>query len=126
MIYFNTFANINMHTLSIKDMINNNLAVSTEDGDIVYNAINNSLQKGEKVVLDFNDIFVITTAFLNVAIGKLYGNKEFNSEFLNHNIKLSNVAQDDIILFKKVIDTAKEYFKRKDIIDQSANDAIDD
>lgn len=126
MIYFNTFANIKMQTLSIKDMINNNLAVSTEDGDIVYNAINSSLQKGEKVELDFNNIFVITTAFLNVAIGKLYGNKEFNSEFLNHNIKLSNVEQDDIILFKKVIDTAKEYFKRKDIIDQSANEAIDD
>jgi len=115
-----------MHTLSIKDIINNNLAVSTEDGDIVYNEINSFLQKGEKVILDFNDIFVITTAFLNVAIGKLYGNKEFNSDFLNQNIKLSNVEQDDIILFKKVIDTAKEYFKRKDIIDQSANDAIND
>ena len=107
-------------------MINNNLAVSTEDGDIVYNTLCNFLKKEEKVLLDFNGIFIITTAFLNVAIGKLYGNKEFNSEFLNQNIKIANVAQEDIILFKKVIDRAKEYFNRKENIDKSANEAIDD
>jgi hypothetical protein len=115
-----------MQTLTIKELIKNNLAVSTEDGDIVYNKLKNFLQNGEKVILDFNEVFVITTAFLNVAIGKLYGNIEFNSEFLNQNIKITNVEKDDIMLFKKVTDRAKEYYSQKENIDQSANDALDD
>lgn len=115
-----------MRTLKIKDIINNDIAVSTDMGEKVYELINGFLEKNENVVLDFSEIQIMTTAFLNVAIGKLYGNENYNSEFLNKNIEIINVAKEDMLLFKKVVERAKEYFKVKANIENSAKDILID
>jgi hypothetical protein len=43
---------------------------------------------------------------------------------LNEALKLVNVADEDKIRFKKVIERAKEYFKNKKGFEDSANTAI--
>jgi len=108
--------------LVIKDIINGDTAVSTDDGDVVYKEIVAILELGKPVELDFSGINIMTTAFLNAAIGQLYST--FNSEQLNSLLKLVNVATDDRILFKKVIERAKEYFLHKKGFEDSANKAI--
>lgn len=113
-----------MTILTVRDIINSELAVSTEKGEMVFNAINEGLQKEEKIVLDFKGIDLMITAFLNAAIGKLYGNKKYSGEFLNEHIKLENIDSDDVYLFKDVIKRAKEYFADKENFDQNANRLI--
>lgn len=113
-----------MNKLIVKDIINSPLAVSTEKGEMVFQAIDNHLRKNEKVVIDFKGIDLMITAFLNAAIGKLYGNKNYTSEFLNQHIDLENVASEDRSLFKDVIERAKEYFENKESFDKNANEAI--
>jgi hypothetical protein len=108
--------------LVIKDIIKGDTAVSTDDGDVVYKEIVAILELGKPVELDFSGINIMTTAFLNAAIGQLYS--AFNSEQLNSLLKLVNVAADDRILFKKVIERAKEYFQNKKGFEDSANKAI--
>jgi len=108
--------------LIIKDIINGDTAVSTDDGDVVYQEIVAIIKQGEMVELDFSGINIMTTAFLNAAIGQLYST--FTSEQLNSLLKLVNVAVDDRILFKKVIERAKEYFQNKKGFEDSANRAI--
>lgn len=108
--------------LVIKDIIKGDTAVSTDDGDLVYQEIVAILKLGNPVELDFSGINIMTTAFLNAAIGQLYS--AFTSEQLNSLLKLVNVAADDRILFKKVIERAKEYFQNKKGFEDSANKAI--
>lgn len=106
----------------MKEIINRDSAVSSDDGDNVYTNILEAITAGNIVELDFSNITLMTTAFLNSAIGQLYSN--FSSEELNTSLKLKNVAQEDGILFKKVIDRAKQYQANKKGFEDSANNAI--
>lgn len=113
-----------MKHLLIKDIINSELAVSTENGEKVFEVVDFYLQKKEKVELDFSGITIMITAFLNAAIGKLYGKKEYTPEFLNEYLKLENVEKEDRSLFKDVIQRAKEYFANKEDFERNSNNAI--
>jgi hypothetical protein len=112
-----------MKHLIIKDIINSELAVSTENGEKVFEIVDSYLQKKEKVELDFAGITIMITAFLN-AIGKLYGKKEYTPAFLNEYLKLENVDLEDRSLFKDVIQRAKEYFANKEDFEKNSNNAI--
>ena len=113
-----------MKNLIIKDIINSELAVSTENGERVFEIVNYHLEKNEKVILDFSGITIMITAFLNAAIGKLYGKKRYTPTFLNEHLKLENVEIEDRILFKDVIQRAKEYFADKEAFEEINNKAI--
>lgn len=113
-----------MKHIIIKDVINSELAVSTENGIKVFEIVDSCLQRKEKVELDFDGITIMITAFLNAAIGSLYSKKEYTGEFLNEFLKLVNVEMDDRILFKDVIQRAKEYFADKESFEKNSNNAI--
>lgn len=108
--------------VKVKDFIQGTAAVSSDDGDLLFEEINNSLKSNSILTLDFEGITLITTAFLNSAIGQLYS--KYTSTDLNNHIKLVNIADEDKILFIKVIERAKEYFQNKKKFDDSANSAI--
>jgi len=110
--------------LIIKEIISLDTAVSTDNGDLVYKKIIEVINEGKEVEiqLDFSGITMMTTAFLNAAIGQLYS--KYTGEQLNKLLKLVNVAEDDKILFKKVIDRAKQYFANKKDFNDSADTAI--
>lgn len=59
--------------LYVSQLINSKLAVSSKNADIIFNYLESSLKNKEKVIIDFSNIETLTTAFLNIAIGKLYG-----------------------------------------------------
>ncbi|WP_129020479.1 STAS-like domain-containing protein [Edaphocola flava] len=113
-----------MKDLLIRQIIGNDYAVVTEDGDKVFQLLSHYLIDKETVTLDFEGVDLLTTAFLNSAIGQLYGNSTFTSEFLNTHLKLKNIAPEDKHLFVWVIERAKQYFKDKKGFDNSADKAI--
>lgn len=102
-----------MFDLKIINVINSEFAVSPEDGDSVFNLIKDKVDSKEKVVIDFSNIDIITTAFLNNAIGKLYN--IYDKEKLNEYISMKNISKADLNLLKKVIDRAKIKFNKEDI-----------
>lgn len=106
----------------VSEVIGSNTAAASDDGNLVYQSIHPLLKKGNEILLDFKGIEMLTTAFLNAAIGQLY--HDYTGDILNKYIKLANVADDDKILFKKVIQRAKEYFSNKREFESSANDAF--
>jgi hypothetical protein len=108
--------------LIVADLIGNDTAVSTDDGDSIFQTIQSAFKSEQLVNLDFERIHLLTTAFLNAAIGQLYSS--YDSIFLNQNLKLSNVADEDKILFLKVVERAKEYFSDKKGFEDSANNAL--
>ncbi len=110
--------------IDIKDFINSGFAVSTDDGDKIFHMLNESFSKEEEVTLNFQGVTLMTTAFLNAAIGQLYGNNEYSSDFLNKNITLKNVQDQDVHLFSLVVKRAKEYFADKEGFEKNSNDSI--
>ncbi|MCT4613793.1 MAG: STAS-like domain-containing protein [Marinifilaceae bacterium] len=109
-------------TIIIKDVILVDTAISTDNGDLIFSHIHEGIKNGYVVHLDFAGIIIMTTAFLNASIGQLYS--VYNSDQLNEHLKLINVATDDKILFKKVIERAKQYFENKKDFDHSADNII--
>ncbi|NOX46679.1 MAG: STAS-like domain-containing protein [Chlorobi bacterium] len=108
--------------LLVREIINSDVAVSADDGDLVFAEINKALTLDQAVELDFSGIQILITAFLNAAIGQLYS--KYEGEQLNAMLKLTNVANEDKILFKKVVERAKEYFANKREFEDSANAAF--
>ena len=98
----------NWINIRISDEIGGTSAISVDDGNIIFGMIDNSLNSGLKINLDFQDINFMTTVFLNAAIGQLFG--KYSDEFLQENLKLLNVKPEDECLIKQVIERAKEYF----------------
>ena len=113
---------LKLKQLVIKDIIERDTAVSSDDGEIVFNNIVGCIESGSTAEIDFSGIIIMTTAFLNTAIGQLYS--KYTSEQLNTALKLKNVEDEDKILFKKVIERAKEYIADKKGFEGSANSAL--
>ena len=110
--------------LIIKKIINTNFAVATDDGDSIFQLINSQFNLGKKVILNFEGITLITTTFLNAAIGQLYSTNAYSSDFLNKNLEFINIQDIDKHLFSMVVKTAKEYLADKEGFEKNLNDAI--
>lgn len=109
--------------IKISEHTATNLAVAADEGEKVYQMIVKLLSDYQTIVLDFSDIALLTTAYLNGAIGQLY--KDYTSQDLSERLKLVNVSQDDLILFKKVTNRAKEFYKNEETFGQTVQSVID-
>lgn len=56
----------------ITEIIGDGICVASEDGKAVYNELHPSLNEGCPVILSFEGVEVMTAAFLNAAVGRLY------------------------------------------------------
>lgn len=111
-----------MNNIKVSDVISGSFAVATEDGQKIYLLLENSLSNKRKVNLDFEGIHVMTTAFLNAAIGQLYS--KFTTSDIKPYLNLINVVDDDKILFKIVTNRAKEYFAQRELSENNSDEAL--
>ncbi|MEI6820835.1 MAG: STAS-like domain-containing protein [Bacteroidota bacterium] len=112
----------NKYIIRVFDEVGGEAAISVSDGDALFKKIDKALMQEVVVVLDFQNINFIITAFLNAAIGQLYS--KYTSEQLESKLKLENVKSEDVSLFKLVIERAKEYFANKEDFDNSVNEVL--
>lgn len=99
----------NRSEISIFQVVGTNLCVASSDGQKVYDRIVTFLSKDKKVSLSFLNVTLLTSAFLNAAIGQLYG--KFNEDQIRTLLEVKDMQNDDIQLLRRVVDTAKHYFK---------------
>jgi hypothetical protein len=100
--------------LVIKNIIDNDFAVSPKEGQKIFDIINNELSKENTITIDFKGVNAMTTAFLNSAIGQLYSKDEYTSDFLRAKLNVVNITQFQKKQLTMVIDVAKNFFNRKD------------
>lgn len=108
--------------INIFELIASHAAVSTTDGENLFERIKKAFDSGIKVILDFNNIELITSTFLNSSVGRLYGH--YSKDFIKGHLSIENMSSDDLVLLKKVVDRAKEYFMEKEKIDRAIEDAL--
>ena len=94
--------------LMIKDIIGSDIASDNEQGDLIFDEIVSGVDNHEKqIFLDFSDLKLITTAFLNNAIGKLY--KKYSTQELKGLLKVKNIKnKNDLELLRLVVLNAIE------------------
>ena len=104
-----------MKTLNIAEIINNKSAILDETGQIVFQKIKEYVEKDEPVILDFTGIEILTTAFLNIAIGQLYDLNQTNELTKLVKIKRSSVSESHFQKIGLVLSNSKE--KRQELSD---------
>ena len=95
--------------IRVSDIVGGSLCISSEDGQIIHDKIAPLLREGYNVVLSFDRVETLISAFLNAAIGQLYG--EFSEEKIRSSFTVRDMSQEDMSLLKRVVDNAKIYFK---------------
>jgi len=96
-------------TLSVFEIVGSPLCVASDDGEKVYERIEKAIKQGLSVSLSFMNITSLTSAFLNAAIGQLYG--VFSEDDIRAKLAVSDMEPDDLALLKRVVETAKVYFQ---------------
>ncbi len=111
-------------TINILNLVGDAYCVEASDGQKVYERIKKILSEKRKVSLSFLNIEMLTTAFLNTAIGQLY--KDFTEEFIKENLEVVEMSNSGLVSLKRVIDTAKLYYKDPDAMQRSINEILDE
>jgi len=110
--------------LSIFEVVGSPLCVASSDGQKVYDRVMAALSKKRSVALSFGNITALTSAFLNAAIGQLYG--VFSEDQIRALLTVEDMQQDDIALLKRVVETARQYFKDPQKFDQALRETMED
>ena len=97
--------------LSIFEIVGSPLCVASKDGQKICDRLELALKKGLDVTLSFSNVNTLTAAFLNTAIGQLYG--IFREEKIRSLLSVEDMQQDDIALLKHVVDSAKRYHQHR-------------
>ncbi len=101
--------------INIAKIVGGGICVAAEDGNKVHDAIRTEIEKGNRIVISFSGITRMTTAFLNAAIGQLYG--EYSDEHIRkHLAPPENAEPWQLNRLKLVVDRAKDFFKDPDAV----------
>lgn len=91
--------------ISIFAVVGTKFCVASEDGQKVYERVVPFLIHNVKVSLSFQNVTILTPAFLNAPIGQLYG--DFSEDQIPSLLKPKEMQNDDIQLLRRVVDNAK-------------------
>ncbi len=110
--------------MSVFEVVGSPLCVASSDGQKIYDRLSPALKDGHSIILSFRHVTILTSAFLNAAIGQLYG--IFNEDQIRSLLNVEDMQPDDLALLKRVVDTAKLYFADPQKFDQVIRDVLED
>ena len=102
-------------TVKISEVIGSGYGVSASDGKRVYETIVDHITKGDRVAISFESTTRLTTAFLNAAVGQLYG--EYTPKKIKAVLAPPLHAEPwQLNRLKVVVDRAKVFFDNPDAV----------
>ncbi len=105
---------------NIKENIGKN-GITLEDGQKVYAVIFSELQAKREIELDFTDVRIVASPFLNAAIGQLL--RDFTPDDLNHYLKIRNLSSISRPILKSVIENARDYYS-SELVRHAVDEAV--
>ena len=97
--------------IRVLDVVGRPLAVDTADGQRVHDKIAPILREGSKVLLSFDGITMVITAFLNAAIGQLYGDPRLSEERIESLLEVRGLLPVFQSTHDKSRELSKAYFR---------------
>ena len=110
--------------ISMFEVVGSPLCVASSDGQKVYDQLAVALKADRNVLLSFHNVTALIAAFLNAAIGQLYGT--FSEEKIRSLLKVEDAEKDDLALLKRVVDNAKLYFRDPKRYNQAIRKVLED
>lgn len=111
-----------MYKIKIIDEVSLKQGATPNEGLPIYDKIISGLERNETVTLDFDQVDLVTTAFLNVVIGRLY--EKYTSAELNRLLKFENLTSGIAMRIKKVADLAKVYYLNQEQFNNDVDSVI--
>jgi hypothetical protein len=108
--------------IRVLDVIGRPLAVDTADGQRVHDKIAPLLRDGTKVLLSFDGINMVITAFLNTAIGQLYG--EFPEDKVDSLVEVRNLLPVFQSTLDKSYELSKAFFRNPDRLKKAIQEVM--
>lgn len=112
--------------LRLSGIVGSGLCVAASDGQKVFTEIENAIKSGRRVCLSFQGVDDLTSAFLNCAVGQLYGKfpeKEISEKL---SIREDSVSAEDLVLLQRVTERARDFFKNPQRHKAAAKSALGD
>ena len=109
-------------SFQVYGIVGGSLCVAMEDGQKVFEQIAPVLRHGRSVALSFLNVDIVTTAFLNAAIGQLY--EQFDEETVESLLTVQGLLPEDESLLAWVKESSKRYFEDPDRYDRDFQDAL--
>lgn len=95
----------------LKDIINSEYAVSSEQGELVYNSFIEYFKSGALIELDFSNIKITIAPFFYSCYGILF--KDYSLEQVEQKIKFLNITNSTEITIKIVKNISVDFYKNK-------------
>lgn len=108
--------------INIVNVIGDNYGVEAGDGQKVYDLIKRAFDQKHKVILSFHNMIMLTTAFLNTAVGQLY--KDYDQQTIRELLQLDALSDSGKISLKRVVEAAKKFYNDPDALQKSIDDIL--
>ena len=72
-----------------------------EAGDVLYSVLNDNLDKQDRIILDFKDVTLVPSMFLNTSLGKIIG--ERGAGIIRQKIAFSNISASQIAHIREYV-----------------------
>lgn len=108
----------------VADLVGGPRAVDAADGEKVFAKILPLIKEGRKVRLSFEGITMVITAFLNAAIGKLYGS--LPEEQVDEMVEVQNLIPAFQPSLDKSIEWSKAYYRDPDRLTRAIMEELGD
>lgn len=95
--------------INLFEVVGSPFCIASGDGQKVYDRLSAALYREQPVSLSFLNVSTLTSAFLNAAVGQLYGN--FDENQIRQFLTAVDIEPDDKELLRRVVESAKRFFK---------------
>ena len=82
--------------ISIVGIVGSPLCVEAEDGQRVYELIKKAISEKKKITVSFLNVKMMTSAFLNTAIGQLY--RDSSDDDIKTFLSVDDITDNDLVL----------------------------
>ena len=110
--------------ISLYEVVGGPFCVASDDGQKIYDRIAAALEADRGVALSFHNVTALTWAFLNAAIGQLYGT--FSEKRIRSLLKVEDAEPDALSLVERVVANAKLYFQDPQRFEQAVQEVMED
>lgn len=108
----------------VYNVVGNSFCVEADDGQLIFNLLEKAFKENRAIQLDFQNVEMITSAFLNTAVGQLY--RDYDSRFIKEHLSVVNMLPEDMALLKRAVDTAKLFYSDPDRLQKSIDEVLGD
>jgi hypothetical protein len=115
---------MDMQTVSVVEVIGSAHCISSRDGEKVHAIVAAALRTGMPVQLSFAGADGLSTAFLNAAIGQLYG--EMDAQVIGRGLFIADADNEHLHLIERVVERANAYFIEPARFDAATAEAFGD